>query len=230
MSRNTNKRYRLSSIPIDGAITLAFFTAALYITGSAFYGGYLHEWGLSSTLFSKSFHQTLYSSSITWFIFCFKFTLYTLLLAGISLGILILFYTKLKGSFKAKRITIKLLRFIRGKKSNSYKVFGEINIVKIVLSTYHISLFFLVLIFFTYSLLYLFQNEGKKSAIKQKEQIINESGDIKNFIIMAKYKDKNETLPVVIIDCSNSFCAVSKTKDAKIYFMSLPSFEIIKEK
>ena len=57
---------------------------------------------------------------------------------------------------------------------------------------------------------------------------MKQRGAVKNYIINAKYDNKQ--FQVVIIDCSDSFCAVSKVHNAKLYFMSLPNFEIIIDK
>jgi hypothetical protein len=122
-----------------------------------------------------------------------------------------------------KRVFIKFLQSLQGKNRNQNHKLDEIKIVKYSLWMFSISFGAILMLITLLVILVYFDGKGKDSAEKLKKQIISRDAKILGDVIEAQAIEKG-ILPVVIIDCSTSFCAVAALDNAQIYFMDLKSF------
>ena len=223
-----NTETRSFNLAIDGGLILILLTALLYASGTAYHHGYLATWGLEKTLFTKTFHQTLYSGLLVWFNLGFK-VIIPLVLTGIVLfGVSIVIFTLLTESFWLKRQFVKVLKKFRGKKNKSRTKIDEILAVKYSAIFFSITIFTFLFMLILLTVLAYFEKQGIENSKEYQSKILSKDSKIKKQTIKAKYKKNTETYS--IIDCSQSMCAVVKFGSEIQYFMDLRTFTILIEK
>ena len=215
---------KLFKLALDGGFILAVITASLYASGSAYYHGYLASWGIDKTLIPKTFHQTMYQGLLSWFELGFPvilFSIFACLLAFLVLGFIFFLIIE---SQKIKKVTVRILRFIRGRKNKKTHKLSEVKTIKFLGMLSSILFGFLISMLILLSFLAYFEHKGIQKGEELIENKRNKSDKLDNQYMVSE-NAKNSAF--IIVSCSPQICAVAEEVSAQLKYIDPKTFKVV---
>lgn len=205
---------------IDGGVVIAFITCMLYISGVSYYYGFLEEWGIGNSLLIKTFHQTMYIGVGAWISFGSSILVYFYITILISLGIISTLIGNDSYRFTIIKKFVMCKRYLGLNKNMSRSKYSKTTVLFNKVFKFG-SLFCLVMAMFLL-ILSFFHHQGVAHAADVKEQIlaVDSKSAVDSKLVSHILLDDNDN-EIIIIDCSDSLCAVANIKTRDVSFLDI---------